>query len=256
MNLVKKPVLNTFLVCLLTFSMLAAPMAAEAGILSSILRAVRPMAGIAGNIAGAVAGVTLGSAFVPPLGMLIGGVAGWIVGGIIANHGSASLANLATIGGAVVGGMALASMGPIGYVIGGLAGGWLGRTAMNLLQGADRRHTGGVLFMTGEGTSVSAPTGISSSGPVTFSGGEIPATFNQAPAQAPAPVTDQTVQIQVQDFTPSTEEIREADAEYRAAYQEYLRVSREGNAEKIRSAYSRYNEAIETYRNLTGDEPK
>ncbi|HMM59894.1 MAG TPA: hypothetical protein PKC25_07170 [Candidatus Rifleibacterium sp.] len=148
-RLAKNRQFNMLMIASFVFAILLVPMTAQAGILGSVLNAVRPFAKIAGNIAGAVAGASLGAAFMPPLGMLAGGVAGWIVGGIVTSYATGSLSNLAALGGAALGVMALASFGPVGYVAGALVGGLLGKIAMNLLYKADRTATGGILFMNG-----------------------------------------------------------------------------------------------------------
>ena len=230
------------------FAILLVPMTAQAGILGSVLNAVRPFAKIAGNIAGAVAGASLGAAFMPPLGMLAGGVAGWIVAGIVTSYATGSLSNLAALGGAALGVMALASFGPVGYVAGALVGGLLGKIAMNLLYKADRTATGGILFMNGGSSAGSASTV-----PGVALAPEIPASYDSS-AQAPAPVTTETVTGPV-SISASSEEIAKADSDYRTAYQAYLNATREGNAQKISEANQAYQAAFENYKKLTGKEP-
>ncbi len=231
---------------LLVFSVLAAiflvPATAEAGILGSVLKAVRPFAKFAGKIAGAVAGAALCSAFVPPLGMLAGAVGGWIVGGIVSGYGTGSLRNLAALGGAAAGAMALASFGPIGYVAGALAGGFLGKMAMNLLHKADREATGGILFFT------DSKNKIVPAGPALAP--EIPIAYDNA--VAPAPVTDS---ITSPSGAAGLEEIRAANAKYQAAYEAYVSATKANNAKELEKAHKNYISAYENYKRLTGEEP-
>jgi hypothetical protein len=239
---------------LLVFSILAAilvvPTTAEAGILGSVLSAVRPFAKFA-KIAGAVAGATLCSAFLPPLGMIAGGIGGWIVGGIVTGYGTGSLSNLATLatlGGAVAGAMALASFGPLGYVAGALAGGFLGRTAMKLLHTADREATGGILFLNNNNNNSGSSTVV---GGAPALAPEIPRAHDQV--IAPAPISEGTGQattITTQD------EIREAEARYRNAYNDYIAATRNNKASEIKKAHEKYIAAFEAYKKLTGEEPE
>ena len=88
------------------------PMPAEAGMLGSFLKAVKPYAKTIGKIGGAALGAAFCGAFMPPLGLIAGGIAGWIAGGILTGYSTGSLKNLATIGGVAAGAMAMASFGP------------------------------------------------------------------------------------------------------------------------------------------------
>lgn len=247
-KLAKNRQFNLLLIASFVFAILLVPMTAQAGILGSVLNAVRPFAKIAGNIAGAVAGASLGAAFMPPLGMLAGGVAGWIVGGIVTSYATGSLSNLAALGGAAVGVMALASFGPVGYVGGALIGGLLGKIAMNLLYKADRSATGGILFMKGGNSSAATNSTV----PGVALAPEIPQSFDSS-AQAPAAATTVTGAVSI---APTTEEINKADTTYRNAYQNYLSATREGNSQKISEANAAYQAAFENYRKLTGKDPK
>lgn len=237
---------NLFIVFTMVVTLFGVPATAEAGILGKTLQAIRPFASVAGKVAGAVAGATLCAGFVPPLGMLAGAVGGWIVGGIVTNYATGSLGKLASIGGAAVGVVALSSFGPVGYVGGALVGGWLGKTAMGLLQKTDRKATGGILFMTGNQQPAAAPAG-----PVALSP-EIPASFDQAPSQVTSAV-EPTATSQIE---PTSEDLRNADAEYQRAYQAYVTATREGSSENIAEAHKAYLKAFESYKALTGKSPQ
>ncbi len=247
-QLVRNRQFSLLMIASFVFSILLVPMTAQAGILGSVLNAVRPFAKVAGNIAGAVAGASLGAAFMPPLGMLAGGVAGWIVGGIVTGYGTGSLCNLATVGGAALGMVALASFGPIGYVAGALVGGMLGRTAMKLIDKADNTVTGGVLFMTGD----SQPAATTAPGVALAP--EIPMSYDSS---APAPVTGEAVSNSgAVSISASSDEISKADSQYKAAYESYLSATREGNAQNINAAHKAYQSALDNYKKLTGKNPQ
>ncbi len=236
---------NLLLLASFLFAILIIPSTAHAGILGKVLNSVRPFAKFAGKIAGAVAGAGLCAGFLPPLGMIAGGVAGWIVGGIVTSYATGSLSNLAALGGAAAGVMALASFGPVGYVAGALAGGFLGKMAMSLLYKADREATGGILFMTDK-----PATAGGGSAPGVALAPEIPMAYDSS---AVIPVTS-SVENKPVTIAPSSEEIRKADQEYRNAYQLYITATREGkNAAEAHKAYS---EAYDNYKKLTGKDPQ
>ena len=229
---------------LLILSMLASffvlPQPAKAGILGSFLSAIRPLAKIAGKVGGAIVGASLCSAFVPPLGLIAGGIAGWIAGGIITSYGTASLANLATLGGAAVGAMALGP-GAVGLVGGALLGGFLGRTAMKLLQKGDRLATGGILLKTGSssGGAALAPSGVA--------------------AGADAPTVSARPEVAVSEGTPvgvTSEQVQALENDYRAAYQDYISATQGGDAANIKKAHESYLKAYNEYKLVIGKDPK
>jgi hypothetical protein len=246
-QLVKNRQFNLFLLASFIFAILIVPATAEAGILGKILNATRPYAKVIGKIAGAVAGASLCAGFVPPLGMIAGGIAGWIVGGIVTSYATGSLSNLAALGGAAAGVMALSSFGPVGYVAGALIGGFLGKTAMSLLHKADREATGGILFMTGD------------SAPATTSGvalsPEVPLSLDNS-APVPMPVTSSVNSAAPVTIAPSSDEVRAADATYRNAYQAYISATREGNSQNIKTTHQAYLKALDDYKKLTGKDPQ
>ncbi|MBU1108800.1 MAG: hypothetical protein KKB51_19140 [Candidatus Riflebacteria bacterium] len=245
-RLVRNRQFNLLLVASFVFAILIVPATAEAGILGSVLNTVRPFAKVAGSIAGAVAGASLCAAFVPPLGMLAGAVGGWIIGGIVTSYATGSLTNLATVGGAAAGMAALATFGPIGFVAGALLGGLLGKVAMGLLHKGDNAATGGILFMTGDSASTAGSTSGVALAP------EVPMSLEST---APVPVTSSVADAPV-TIAPTTEEINNADAAYRNAYQAYIGATREGNSQSISEAHKSYLQALEDYKKLTGKDPQ
>ena len=98
---------------------------ADAGILSGIGKVAKSLFVNVGSLAagamGAVVGMAVGGG---PLGMAVGGLAGYYVGKKVLNWTTSSVANFATVAGAVGGGLLCAGMGfpmlAIGIVGGGL----------------------------------------------------------------------------------------------------------------------------------------
>jgi hypothetical protein len=221
------------------------PTPARAGILGSFLNAMGPLAKIAGKVGGAVVGATLCSAFVPPLGMIAGGLAGWIAGGIITGYGTGSLANLATLGGGIVGAMALGP-GAVGLVGGFLLGGFIGRMAMNLLSKADNTFTGGILFKKALSLGSSANTSSTAFSTTTSgSASGLTPTADAGKALAPAELTS----------TSASDKIQAADAKYQAAYKAYIDATHGSDAKNIESANKNYLSALQEYKALTGKDP-
>ncbi len=131
---------------------------------------------------------------------------------------------------------------------GALPGVPLGRIAMGLLDKADNTVTGGVLFNNSgsQTSSTSSTTGVALSP-------EIPVSYDssaQAPVESVGATTGQV------SISASAEDISKADSDYKAAYQNYLSATREGNAEKINAANKAYQEAFNNYKKLTGKEPQ
>ena len=98
---------------------------AEAGILSTVGSAAKSLFVNVGALAtgamSAVVGMAVGGG---PLGMAVGGLAGYFVGKKVLNWTTSSVANFATVAGAIGGGLLCAGMGfpmlAIGIVGGGL----------------------------------------------------------------------------------------------------------------------------------------
>ena len=226
--------LNLLLAVAIMFSLFI-PAISQANPLSKIdlnktANTVRPWVKLVGNIGGAIAGAALCSAVVPPLGFLVGGVAGWMAGGMLANFATKSPGNLAVVTGGALGVIALASLGPVGYVVGGLIGAGLGKLAVNLINKA-REETFG-----NRAQPVQTDSGTSNNTGQT-------ALFSVAP----------TSSSQTRAVSASSSEIRQAEQDYQSAYKAYIDASNEGK--DISAAHKLYQKALETYRRLTGKNP-
>ena len=225
------------------------PATSNAGIINSLLSAVKPYAGIIGNIGGAVAGATMCAGVLPPLGMLAGGICGYVIGGILANYVTGGLSNIATLGGAAVGVMACASMGPIGYVVGAIGGGFLGKIAYNLIKKLDNKATGGLLLspkVDASGNAVSVGSTSNSVAVINQTDGSIPTAYGlQSPIEVP--VTNRVI---------TEDEVQKASDEYQAAYRAYTVAIRTGTAEEIKEAHAVYQAAYDNYKAVTGKNPQ
>lgn len=237
MKTAKKPISYLVILSIVTsfFVLPAAP--AQAGVLGSFLQAIRPLAGIAGKVGGAVLGASLCGAFCPPLGMIAGAVVGWIAGGVITGTATASLSNLAMLGGGVAGAMALGP-GVVGVVGGFLLGAFVGRMAMKLLDKADQTVTGGLIFKKASNAvgKVSNALGINST---------------SSTSSAFTPSTPPTSSIGVTVSGDQGAQIQAAESKYKAAYENYINATNQGDSAAAASAHKVYLDAFQQYQNLS-----
>ena len=247
-SVARKPVSVLLVLSIVTSFFILPAVPARAGILGSFLNAVRPLAGIAGKVGGAVIGASMGAAFVPPLGMIAGGVLGWIAGGIITGYGTGSLANLATIGGGVVGAMALGP-GAVGMVGGFLLGGFLGRMAMNLLQRADGSLTGGILFKKA-GTASTSGTSLTSK-IKSFFGGNGSSVSSPAFTNTPSTGVSGGGAPGVTVSGDRSTQIQASEAKYKAAYDQYLQATQKGDSGTAVDAHKVYLNAYQEFKTLS-----
>jgi hypothetical protein len=229
------------------FSVFVAPTMAQAGILGNILGAIKPYAGTLGKLGGAVAGAVMGASFMPPLGILAGGIAGYVVGGILATYATGSLTKLATLGGAALGVMAGASMGPVGYVLGAIGGGLLGKIAMGLLYKLDKEATGSFLF---------SPAVDSLGEPIMVGASVIPEA--SAPSTSQTTTSDVVILADKQDMLTDVydNDIIAVEQAYQEAYKNYIVAVRSGSTQEIREANEKYKEAYNRYQKVTGKTPE
>ena len=217
------------------------PMTARAGVLGSVLNFVKPYAKILGNIGGAVAGASLGSAFCPPLGTIAGGIIGYVVGGVLGNYAAGGLSNVATLAGAAVGYAALASSGPVGMIAGVFVGGLLGKVAYSLIKKLDNSITGGVVFAPSD-VKEADDTAVSINDKVELSDSIPVANTNKAEVKGEVALSSSEMSV------------KEATANYEAAYQRYVTAARDGaNSEEINKVYKEYQEAYKIYKEVTAN---
>ncbi|NLM16953.1 MAG: hypothetical protein GX221_04480 [Candidatus Riflebacteria bacterium] len=239
----------------LTVTMLAmifaTPHTAEAGLLGSMLAAIRPYGDVIGKVGGTLAGASICSAFYPPLGTLIGGILGYSVGGIIGRYMTGSLTNIAVIAGAGVGLSAMASMGPIGYIIGPLLGGFLGKLAMNLIYRIDAAATGGKLFAPAERSSTATTK--------TTSVQALPAKVPAASTSLPPVYSATTVQAPVleeEKIVDADTKARLAAERYQKAYKTYVNATRSNvSAKDLETVHKEYLDAYQNYQEVIGKSP-
>lgn len=139
--------LSILLVLSMIFSMwlTVSPMnQADAGILSAVGGIAKSLFVNVGALAAgamtAVVGAAVGGG---PLGMAIGGVAGFFIGKKVLNWTTSSVANFATVAGAIGGGLLCAGMGFPMLAIGILGGGLVSRLLVKGVSALVKKVTGG-----------------------------------------------------------------------------------------------------------------
>ena len=247
-SVARKPVSVLLVLSIVTSFFILPAVPARAGILGSFLNVVLPSASLAGRVGGWVIGASIGAAFFPPLGMIAGGVLGWIAGGIITGYGTGSLANLATIGGGVVGAMVLGP-GAVGMVGGFLLGGFLGRMAMNLLQRADGSLTGGILFKKA-GTASTSGTSLTSKIKSSF-GGNGSSVSSPAFTNTPSTGVSGGGAPGVTVSGDRSTQIQASEAKYKAAYDQYLQATQKGDSGTAVDAHKVYLNAYQEFQTLS-----
>jgi len=242
-SVARKPVSVLLVLSIVTSFFILPAVPARAGVLGSFLNGVRPLAGLAGRVGGAVIGMSIGAAFVPPLGMIAGGVLGWIAGGIIGDAGS--LANMAAICGGAVGVIALGPVGVVGCLLGELLGGMV----TNLLRRANGSLTGGIPFKKA-GTASTSGTSLTSKIKSSF-GGNGSSVSSPAFTNTPSTGVSGGGAPGVTVSGDRSTQIQASEAKYKAAYDQYLQATQKGDSGTAVDAHKVYLNAYQEFRTLS-----
>jgi len=242
-SVARKPVSVLLVLSIVTSFFILPAVPARAGVLGSFLNGVRPLAGLAGRVGGAVIGMSIGAAFVPPLGMIAGGVLGWIAGGIIGDAGS--LANLAAICGGAVGVIALGPVGVVGCLLGELLGGMV----TNLLRRANGSLTGGIPFKKA-GTASTSGTSLTSK-IKSFFGGNGSSVSSPAFTNTPSTGVSGGGAPGVTVSGDRSTQIQASEAKYKAAYDQYLQATQKGDSGTAVDAHKVYLNAYQEFKTLS-----
>lgn len=193
--------------------------------------------GLAAGALAAVAGMAIGGG---PLGMAIGGLAGFIVGKKVLNWTTSSVANFATVAGAIGGGLLCAGMGFPMLAIGVIGGGLLGRLI-----------TKGVTALFGKGKNiVVAKSDMDPAAAAKESQeiGDYLAALNASNAKSSPAAKSTYVNVETTsspNAVPTNSE--EAYQRYSAAYKEYTEAAQQGDSTKAKAALESYRKYFELY---------
>lgn len=197
---------------------------------------------IAAGIGGGALGMALGGG---PLGMAVGAVGGFIVGKKVLNWTTSSVANFATVAGAVAGGALCLGMGFPMLAVGVIGGGLVARLAVKgfsklfgkkqvMLKQSDIDPAAAAKENAEAADFMAKMTGTSTV-PVTSSAG---AVKTASTAAAPTITTPKVVDSQT------------AYSSYLAAYKQYMDATQKGNAALAKTAYADYKTNLDLYNSL------
>ncbi|MDD3000784.1 MAG: hypothetical protein PHF29_03440 [Candidatus Riflebacteria bacterium] len=212
---------------------------AEASFLGNIGGTVKSIfvnvGGLAAGALAAVAGMAIGGG---PLGMAIGGLAGFIVGKKVLNWTTSSVANFATVAGAIGGGLLCAGMGFPMLAIGVIGGGLLGRLI-----------TKGVTALLGKGKNIVVAKSDMDPAAAAKESKEIEnyiASLNAASSKSSPAAKSTYVNVETTSTAVPTNS-EEAYRRYSAAYKEYTEAAQQGDSAKAKAALESYRKYFELY---------
>ena len=227
--------LSILLVLSMIFSMwlTVSPMNhADAGILSAVGGIAKTLFVNVGALAAgamtAVVGAAVGGG---PLGMAIGGVAGFFIGKKVLNWTTSSVANFATVAGAIGGGLLCAGMGFPMLAIGILGGGLVSRLLVKGVSALVKKITGG--------------------GSIIIKKSDIDKKAAAAEDAEIAAYMEQRAAEQTKVSQPETAiDSQTAYNNYIAAYEKYVTCTQNGDAKGAKAAYEDYSTNMNLYQSL------
>lgn len=235
--------MSALLVLSMLFSLWAAvgPIAsAQASILGSVGKVAKTIFVNAGAVAAGVLGAAVGAAVGGgPLGMAAGGVGGFIVGKKVMNWTTSSVANFATVAGAVAGGALCIGMGFPMLAVGVIGGGLIARLAVT----AAKKLFGKKTPMIAEAKVNPEAAAAESAACASFLDklNKDKETAPAAAAKAPAVKAASTSE------SSEVKDSQTAYNSYTAAYKNYMAATQKGDAALAQSAYAEYKKHLGLY---------
>ena len=220
---------------------------ANAGILKSVGNIAKSIFVNVGALAAgamtAVVGAAVGGG---PLGMAIGGVAGYFLGKKVLNWTTSSVANFATVAGAVAGGFLCAGMGFPMLAIGIVGGGLVSRLVVKGVSALVKKITGGSTALIKKGDVDPEAAQEESAEIVSFI--ESLQAENETKTVAVKEETKPTKEV-----SNSSYEVKDSQTAYNnyiAAYQEYINCTQKGDMAGAKKANEVYTKNMELYQSL------
>lgn len=220
---------------------------ANAGILSAVGNIAKSVFVNVGALAGgaltAVVGAAVGGG---PLGMAIGGVAGFFVTKKVLNWTTSSVANFATVAGAIAGGALCAGMGFPMLAVGVLGGGLVSRL---LVKGVGAL----VEKITGSSTLTVSKSDIDEDAARRESE-ELASYIESLQADTamskPVATTSSETKAKVENTSADIKDSQAAYQNYIAAYQRYMDCTQKGDQKGAQAAYEQYRTNMAIYQQL------
>lgn len=231
---------STLLVLSMLFSLWVAVAPIQAGILGTVGNVAKTIFVNAGAVATGVLGAAVGAALGGgPLGMAAGGIGGFIVGKKVLNWTTSSMANFATVAGAVAGGALCIGMGFPMLAVGVIGGGLIARLAVKAVSKLFGNKTPMVMeTQVNPEASAKENAAMASWLDQLNKKNDTPA----APAVVEAPKAAEPVQA-----SPEVKDSQTAYDKYTAAYKNYMTATQKGDAALAQAAYAEYKQYLGLY---------
>lgn len=226
---------SILLILSMVFSLWAAvPQRVDAGFLQSVGKVLKGVVVTAGSLAGAAMGAVLGMAVGGgPIGMVAGGVGGFIVAKKLMGWATSSFVNVATVLGAVGGGLLMAGMGFPMLAIGVIGGGLIARGIAALI----KKLTGkSAVLINKERLAVQEERSKSIIEQRLAESGAAAAAI-AAPASTATVSSGEKTSEQVYD-------------QYLAAYRAYMAATQTGDSKAAQQAYAEYQKYLTLYNQM------
>ena len=193
---------------------------------------------LAAGAFGGVVGMAVGGG---PLGMAVGAVGGYIVGKKVLNWTTSSVANFATVAGAIAGGALCIGMGFPMLAVGVLGGGLAARLAVT----AAKKLFGNKTVTLKQSAIDPSAAAAESAATAAFiaklnAGNESAAEAKKEEPKTAAPVTS----------APAVKDSQTAYNNYLAAYKTYMEATQKGDANAAKAAYTDYKTNLDLYNSL------
>ena len=219
---------------------------ADAGILSAVGNVAKSIFVNVGALAGgaltAVVGAAIGGG---PLGMAIGGVAGFLATKKVLNWTTSSFANFATVAGAIGGGMLCAGMGFPMLAVGVLGGGLVSRLLVKGVSALVEKITGSSTLAVGAAEINEEAAKAESEAVMSF------IQSMQSEEETVSVATPKTtVTTPVVEKRADVKDSQTAYNNYIEAYQKYVQCAQNGDAEGAKAAYEVYRSNLSLYQTL------
>ncbi|MEW6710575.1 MAG: hypothetical protein AB1403_12190 [Candidatus Riflebacteria bacterium] len=231
--------LSMLLVLSMLFSIWVVP--TQAGLLGSVGSVAKTIFVNAGAVATGVLGAAVGAALGGgPLGMAAGGIGGFIVGKKVLNWTTSSMANFATVAGAIAGGALCIGMGFPMLAVGVIGGGLIARLAVNAASKLFGKKTPMITESQVNPDAAAAESAAAAAWLDQLN------KKNDTTVAAPAKVETPKKADPVQS-SPQVKDSQTAYDKYTAAYKNYMAATQKGDAKLAQAAYAEYKQYLGLY---------